>query len=132
MAICDGSSLPIALSVESASPHESQLAESTLRQKYTKDFPERLIGDKAYDSDPLDECFRRRYRVELIAPNKSNRKKRTQDGRTLRRYKRRWKIERLFSWLQSNRRVETRFDYYDTCYLAWVQLAGIKIVLNHF
>jgi hypothetical protein len=38
--------------------------------------------------------------IELIAPHRRNRKKpKTQDGRPLRRYKRRWKIERLFAWL---------------------------------
>ena len=38
----------------------------------------------------------------MIAPHRKNRKKgKTQDGRKLRRYKRRWKIERLFAWLQN-------------------------------
>jgi len=52
-----------------------------------------LIGDKAYDSDPLDERLRAEG-IELIAPHKTNRvKPATQDGRKLRRYQRRWKIE---------------------------------------
>jgi len=60
--------------------------------------PKKLIGDLAYDSDPLDEELRQNHRVELIAPHKKNRSKtKTQDGRAFRRYRRRWKIERLFA-----------------------------------
>lgn len=133
MAIVDNHSLPIALSVESASPHESGLVEATLRARYTKDPPERLIGDKAYDSDPLDERLRTGFGVELIAPHKSNRKKKpTQDGRALRRYKSRWKVERFFAWLQAFRRVETRYEYKAENFLGMVQLAAIVILLRRF
>lgn len=52
-----------------------------------------MIGDRAYDSDPLDERLRQQYGIALIAPRKSNRRRPiTQDGRKLRRYFRRWKI----------------------------------------
>jgi transposase len=68
-----------------------------------------MIGDRAYDSDPLDERLRQQYGIALIAPHKSNRSRpKTQDGRKLRRYCRRWKIERLFAWLHNFRRLVTR------------------------
>ena len=55
-----------------------------------------LIGHKAYDSDPLDASLRGRG-IEMVAPHKKNRKRPvTQDGRRLRRYKRRFKVERFF------------------------------------
>lgn len=45
-----------------------------------------MIGDKAYDSDPLDEQLQK-LDIDLIAPHKRNRKRaKTQDGRKLRRY----------------------------------------------
>jgi IS5 family transposase len=54
----------------------------------------RVIADKAYDIDPLRERLARRA-FELIAPHRANRKKpATQDGRALRRYRRRWIFER--------------------------------------
>jgi hypothetical protein len=56
----------------------------------TNDTPSRIIGDKAYDSDPLDATLAARN-IELIAPHRSNRHETTQDGRALRRYKRRWR-----------------------------------------
>ncbi len=76
-----------------------------------KEKPQRLIGDKAYDSDPLEETLLERG-IEMIAAHRKNRKKRkSQDGGKLRRYKRRWKIERLFAWLQNFRRLVVRYEY---------------------
>ena len=89
-----------------------------------------MIGDKAYDSDPVDEKLAEAG-IEMIAPHKSNRKKAaTQDGRTLRRYKRRWKIERLFAWLHNFRRIAMRFDFHDEHYLGFVHLGCIRILLR--
>jgi len=85
--------------VQSASPHESQLVEEVLSQSFLDQLPGRLIGDKAYDSDRLDRHLLENYGIELIAPHLSSRQHPTQDGRPLRRYRRRWKIERLFAWL---------------------------------
>src|SRR5215204_7562680 len=101
MAFADGSSVPLDLHTESASPHEVSLVEATLQSSFLKEKPDRLVGDKAYDSDPLDERLKEQG-IEMIAPHRRNRKKKkTQDGRKLRRYKRRWNIERLFAWLQN-------------------------------
>ena len=59
--------------------------------------PEKLIGDKAYDSDRLDGELKQQG-VEMIAPHRSNRRiLKTQDGRPLRRYARRWIVERFFA-----------------------------------
>ncbi len=54
MAVADGAGFPIALSVGSASPHEVRLVEETLGELLVSESPKRLIGDRAYDSDPLD------------------------------------------------------------------------------
>ena len=132
MAIADGSSLPIAIGIESASPHEVRLVKDTIKNRFTDEVPDRIIGDKAYDSDPLDAEVRSEYGLELIAPHKGNRKsERTQDGRVLRRYARRWRIERLFAWLHNFRRIVTRWEYKDRNYLAMVQLGCIAILLRH-
>ena len=108
MALADASGLPLAVDAASASPHELTLVEATLAASCAGEEPERLIGDRAYDSDPLDGALEERG-IEMIAPHRRNRKKRkTQDGRKLRRYKRRWKIERLFAWLSNFRRLVVR------------------------
>jgi transposase len=132
MAIADGASLPVAVYTTSASPHEVTLVEKTIRKRLTKKRPNVLIGDRAYDSDPLDERLKERC-VELIAPHKCNRvKKNTQDGRKLRRYKRRWKVERLFAWLQQFRRISTRFDYHAHIYEGFIVLGSMIILLRNF
>jgi transposase len=130
MAVADRFGFPVAVYTDSASPHEVKLVGETLAEVFTKQLPKRLIGDKAYDSDPLDTQLAEQG-VEMIAPHKRNRKKaNTQDGRKLRRYKRRWKIERLFAWLHKFRRVVVRYDYHAENYLGFVQLACIKILLR--
>ena len=133
MAIAERHGLPGALWVGSASPHEVTLVQNTLQNRFTREYPNRLVGDKAYDSDPLDRQLIDNHGVDLIAPHKINRKKKaTQDGRSLRRYKRRWKIERLFAWLHNFRRIVTRWDYKIEFYLAFVQQGCILILLRHF
>jgi transposase len=73
--------------------------------------PENLIGDRAYDSDPLDEELRNDG-IEMIAPHRSNRSKPpTQDRRRLSRYMRRWLVERFFAWIQWQRRILVRWEY---------------------
>ena len=130
MAVADRAGFPLAVYAASASPHEVTLVAETLAQVFTNQQPERLIGDKAYDSDTLDEELTEAG-IEMIAPHKSNRKKAaTQDGRPLRRYKRRWKIERLFAWLQNFRRIAMRFDFHDENYLGFVHLGCIRILLR--
>jgi transposase len=84
--------------------------EQTLDARFVDGLPERLIGDNAYDSDVLDAAWAARG-VEVIAPHRSNRKNKTQDGRPLRRTKRRWKVERFFGWLQAFRRVLIRIRF---------------------
>jgi transposase len=132
MAVADRHGLPVAVHIASASPHEVTLVPDTVQGRFVADCPGRLIGDKAYDSDKLDAKLQRQG-IELIAPHRRNRKKPpTQDGRALRRYRRRWKIERLFAWLQHFRRILSRHDYHAANFLGFVQLGCLVILMRHF
>ena len=104
--------------------------EAVLAGCFLDELPERLIGDKAYDSDALDEQMSE-YGIEMISPHRSNRKQKTQDGRLLRRYRRRWKVERLFAWMQNYRRLVTRWEYHIENFLGFVQLACLIMLLKH-
>jgi transposase len=131
MALADASGLPLAVHAASASPHELTLVEATLAASCAGEEPERLIGDRAYDSDPLDGALEERG-IEMIAPHRRNRKKRkTQHGRKLRRYKRRRKIERLFAWLSNSRRLVVRYERRVDNYLGFAKLGCIVILLRH-
>src|SRR2546425_6466935 len=131
--------LPLGKHLCSASPHETRLAETTLaticvgrrthagrpRQK-----PLRLIADRGYDSDPLRMRLAERG-IELIAPHRWNRSKPvTQDGRALRRYRRRWKVERTFAWLGNFRHLVVRYDRSLMIYTAFFHIACFMIVLR--
>ncbi len=139
MVVVDGRGLPLGNYLHSASPAEVKLAETTLaairvrrchqagrpRQK-----PLRVIADKAYDSDPLRKRLRRRG-IELICPHKKNRvRPATQDGRALRRYRRRWIVERTNAWLGNFRRLVVRYDRSLTIYGAFFHIACFMIVLR--
>ncbi len=83
-----------------------------------------MIANRAYDSDPLDQRIHERYGVQLIALHKNVRVAvATQDRRVLRRYCRRWKVERLFVWLHNFRRTVVRWEYHPENCLGMVQLA---------
>jgi transposase len=133
MAITDKNSLPVAISMASASPHEITLVEETVKRRFTNKNPKKLVGDKAYDSDTHDELLKKNYGIDLISPHKSNRKKRkTQDGRPLRRYKKRWVVERFNAWIQNFRRVVVRYEYYAENYEGFVLLGCAIILLRNY
>jgi len=138
MVLADGKGIPLGVLLASASPHEVTLAEATLAQVKVprprgrpRQRPERIIADKAYDSDPLRRRLKRRG-IELIVPYRENKKKKPYaDGRKLRRYKRRWKIERTNAWLGFFRRLAMRYDRILTIYRGFFHIACLIITLRH-
>jgi transposase len=71
--------------------------------------------------------------ITLIAPHRRNRRKpKTQDGRPLRRYQRRWKVERLNAWLQNARWVVIRYERDVRNYIGFVHLACMRILLKRY
>jgi transposase len=139
MVVVDGRGLPLGNYLHSASPAEVKLAETTLatiqvgrshRAGRPRQKPVRVIADKAYDSDPLRKRLRQRG-IELICPHKRNRvRPATQDGRALRRYRRRWIVERTNAWLGNFRRLVVRYDRSLTIYGAFFHIACFMIVLR--
>lgn len=132
MVLADGTGLPLGIDVASASPAEVNLIEPLLDQAIAPYVPGRLIYDRAADSDPLRERLAGRG-VELICPHRRGRKRpATQDGRALRRFKHRWIIERTIGWLQTFRRLVTRYEYYSFLFHGFAKLACLMIVLRRF
>ena len=115
--------------MEAATPAEVRLVEPTLlngrigsgRAKRRR--PRRLIADRGYDSNPLRALLVARD-IEPIIPRRRNNPKAThQDGRKLRRYRRRWVIERTNSWLQTFRKLVVRYERSAKVFTALVHLA---------
>jgi transposase len=111
MVLVDAEGLPVAVDNAPANHHECRLVQQLFDFMLPAEPPERVVGDKAYDSDGLDRQLARQG-IELIAPHRSNRRadKKTQDGRPLRRYSRRWRVERTIAWLQNFRRLCIRWE----------------------
>lgn len=114
--LVSGNGVPLAAVNASASVGETSLVEPLLEQLIEAAgpdqnfWPERIIGDKAYDSDHLREVLRA-LNIELLSPHRENRTtSRSNDGRKMRRYKRRWKVERFFAWAGGFRRFIVRYE----------------------
>ncbi|MBX6314879.1 MAG: transposase [Isosphaeraceae bacterium] len=87
---------------------------------------------KGYDCDDLRRRLKRRG-IDLICPHRKNRTRpRLQDGRKLRRYKRRWKVERSFAWLGNFRRLVVRWEHRIEVYRAFFHVACLLITLRKF
>jgi transposase len=107
------------------------LARASLEAIPGRKKPKYLLGDKLYYSGPKREEFLRDFGTELIAKPKKNYRDPVKYGRKLNRLKRRWKIERLFAWIQSYRRLSVRYERYLAHYLGFLLLACTMILARH-
>jgi transposase len=138
MVVVDGAGIPVGNLLDSASPAAVTLVAATLEtiavprqgRGRPRKRPERLIYDKACDADALRKRLARRG-IDLICPHRKNRTKPSmQDGRKLRRYKRRWKVERTFAWWGNFRRLVVRWERHITMYRAFFHVACLLITLK--
>lgn len=132
MVLTDGEGTPLGVTLAGAGQAEVTRIESLLTFRVTRRKPKRLIYDAAADSDPLRKRLRARG-VELVCRHRRNRTRRpTQDGRALRRYRRRYRVERSISWLKTSRRIVTRYERYSHLFLGFVQLACLFTIVKGF
>jgi transposase len=138
MVVVDGAGVPLGSQLTSASPAEVKLAESTLAavavprvgRGRPKKNPVRVIADRAYDSDPLRQRLKQRGLLLIVPHRKNRRRPSCNDGRTLRRYRKRWKVERTFAWLGNYRRLVVRYDRGLNIYRAFFHVACALITLR--
>lgn len=133
--VSDAAGTPVGVTTGAANEPEAELVGPALRS-----IPEGVavpdgvpvVTDRAYDSDPLrqelaDEGF------VLLSPHRKNRRRPpTNDGRRMRRYRRRWVIERTMSWVHSFRRLLVRHEVYSFLYDGFVHLALALFTLSRF
>ena len=135
MVIADGHGLPIGLHVDSARPHESQLAGATLatvrvpqRRGRPRTRPKEVIADKAYDSREFRRYLRRRGIKPTIPTFVRRPRQHPKRGRPIRtgpNYRHRWKVERCFGWMDNDRRLVVRYERYVEHYKAFCLIAII-------
>ncbi len=106
------------------------LIEPLLAKRLVRRRPRYLLYDQAADRDPLRQRLRKRG-IELFCPHRRNRTKPpTREGRTLRRYRRRWKVERSLSWLFNFRRLVVRHEYHAHLFRGLIHLACVHTMLQ--
>jgi transposase len=132
MLLVDGRGLPLSAMTVSANVAEVNTVETLLDLQVAGGHPERLIYDRAVDADWLRYSLQSRG-IEMICPHRRGRKRPAlQDGRSLRRYRHRWIIERSISWLSNCRRLLIRHEYHAHLFEGFVFLACLLIVLRQF
>jgi len=131
--ITDGRGTPVAVVVDAAHAAETDLCAVAIDHlPITLPIPEctPLIYDKAADSDPLRDRLAKRN-LHLVTPHRENRQRPSRnDGRTLRKYKRRYIVERTIAWFHHYRRAAVRYDLKPTHYEGFVSLACTMMVLT--
>lgn len=128
----DGNDTPLSAYTTAANHNEVNTVETLVDERTSRKKPRRLLYDKAADADWLRDSLAVRG-IELICPHRANRKKPArQDGRALRRYKRRYRIERSISWLHRFRRLITRWEYYPELFEGFVHLGCLFTILKGF
>jgi transposase len=131
--VVDARGLPLGTVVAAANPAETQLAEPAL-----DDVPVRVptgtavVADKGHDSDELRDRLGQR-RLRLLSPHRRGRQRPSRnDGCRMRRYRRRYVIERTNAWLHYDRRLAHRWEYYTFMYKGFLRLACILLAFARF
>jgi transposase len=85
--------------------------------------PERVQGDRGYDSEPHRKQLRKRNIEPVLA------KRNTEHGSGLGVF--RWVVERTLAWLHQFRRLRTRYDRRDDIHEAFISLGCAMICFNY-
>ncbi len=139
MVLVDGAGTPLGAYLDAATPAEVTLLEQPLetvavgrpgKAGRPRKRPERLIADRGYDSNPLRARLAHRGIAPIIPARRNHQHATHQDGRKLRRYRRRWIVERTFAWLGHFRRLVIRYERLITTYAGLFHLAGALLTLR--
>jgi transposase len=131
--VVDASGLPLGVAAAAANVSEQALlmpAVDDIPLEVPEGTP--VIADKGHDSDPLRDDLEAEGFVPIIPHRKNRVKPSRNDGRRLRRYRRRWLIERTNAWLHCYRGLAVRWSFYSFMYVGLVYLSFIHLALRRF
>ncbi len=120
---CDAVGQPVKIILTPGQDHDVTQAQELIKNVDA----EKVIADKAYDSDELINAIKASG-AKVVTPPKSNRCE--QRSYSKRDYKKRNVVERLVNTLKQCRRVATRYEKTARNFLAMIQLASIFVLLN--
>ena len=91
-----------------------------------------VVLDRGHDSDPLRDELEGAGYLPVI-PHRKNRKRPSRnDGRRLRRYRRRWVVERTNAWLHCWRGLAVRWFRHSFMYVGMAYLVFAIMALKRF
>ena len=139
MVVVDGAGPSVGADLEAAAPAAVTRLEQTLetvavrrpgKPGRPRQRPERRIAARGYDSNPLRARLARRGIEPIIPARRNHTRAPHQDGRQLRRDRRRWIGERTFAWLGHFRRLVVRYDRLITTAAGFFHLACALLTLR--
>jgi transposase len=132
MLMIDGEGTPLSAFITSANHAEVNAIETLVDTRVSEKQPRRIVYDRAADAEWIRASLAARQ-IELVCPHRRGRKKPSlQDGRPLRRYRRRFKVERTIAWLMNLRRLVVRYEYHDYLFEGFVQLGCLFTIIKWF
>lgn len=129
--VTDRNGVPLGFAADAADVSEVWLAEpAVMAVEVWVPSGTPLLADKGYDSDDLRDTLAG-HGFELLARHRKNRTRASRnDGRKLRRLRRRWRVERSNAWLKTYRRAGVRYERYPQLHEGFLSLACAFIALN--
>jgi transposase len=123
-AVVDTNGLPVRLALTAGEAHDNRLADKLLSRLKSGSM---LLADRGYDADWIRALAARKGALANIPP-RCNRTEPICFSPYL--YRARNLVERFFNRIKHCRRVATRYDKLAANYLAFVQLASIRLWLR--
>jgi transposase len=123
-AVVDTNGLPVRLGLTTGEAHDNRLAVKLLSRLKSGAM---LLADRGYDADWI-RTLARQHGAWANIPPKRNRKEALCFSPYL--YRARNLVERFFNKIKQCRRVATRYDKLAANYLAFIQLASIRLWLR--
>ena len=122
--VVDTNGLPVRLALTAGEAHDNRLARKLLSRLKSGTM---LLADRGYDADWI-RTFAANRRAWANIPPRSNRNEPICFSPHL--YRARNLVERFFNKIKQCRRVATRYDKLAANYLAFIQLASIRLWLR--
>jgi transposase len=120
---CDGVGKPVKIILTPGQDHDVTQGPALIANSEA----EKIIADKAYDSDRFIEAIESKDAEPVIPPRRNRNEDRSYDKEE---YKKRNIVERFMNAIKQCRRVATRYEKTARNFLAFVQLASIFVLLN--
>jgi transposase len=124
-AVVDTNGLPVRLALSAGETHDNRLADKLLSRLKSGSM---LLADRGYDADWITTLATSKGALANIPPRRNNRNEPICFSPYL--YRARNLVERFFNKIEHCRRITTRYDELAANYLAFVQLASIRLWLR--